>query len=94
MIHRLETDHRSVARSRRCNPRRVTLAAIAALTFGVSACDSAREDPADTTPGDTSIDAPIFDPSVEDGVDTETDEGRNSGFEADEPSGNVTDVND
>lgn len=94
MITGLETDQPSVAMSRRSHARRPILAAITVVMFGLSACSSSSENPVDTDPGDTSVGDPIFDPTVDEGVNTETDEGRNSGFEADEPSGNVTDVND
>lgn len=43
---------------------------------------------------DDPVEGPAFDVDVDDGVETETDEGRNVGFDDDEPSGNQTEIND
>jgi hypothetical protein len=76
-----------------------TLLALAAVSvLGVSACDDGDDGEPDTTLVDelqSDPDVP-FDPDVEGGVDTETDERSNQGFDDDEsgPAGNATDPND
>lgn len=54
------------------------------------ACSSDGASPESTVPEDI----PVFDSDVPEGVETDTDEGGNAGFDDDERSGNVTDVND
>lgn len=62
----------------------------ALCTTTLVACGSDSADPEPTVPDDI----PVFDSDVPEGVETETDEGRNMGFEDDEPSGNVTEITD
>jgi len=61
---------------------------LAATSLGLGAC--ASDDDQNNV---NQEDDPAYDVDVGDGVDTETDEGRNVGFEDDEPSGNQTEIN-
>jgi hypothetical protein len=66
----------------------LSIAGVVAL-LSLAACgDDASDQPDPSIPEDI----PVFDPDVPEGVDTETDEGRNLGFEDDEPSGRITDL--
>lgn len=69
--------------------RFVNIAVASIVTVGVIGC--ASDEPDEVDPSVVDDDAG-FDPEVPDGVGTETDEGRNQGFEEDEPSGNVEGV--
>ena len=75
----------------------VAVAIVAALAVGTTACSDDDGEPADTVVDDLDSDADVpFDNDVAPGVDTETDERGNLGFDDDEPGpvGNETDVND
>ncbi|WP_040495042.1 hypothetical protein [Ilumatobacter nonamiensis] len=70
----------------------MNIAVASIVTVGLIGC--ASDEPDDVNPDgvDEVDDDSGFDPEVPDGVGTETDEGRNQGFEEDEPSGNVDGV--
>ena len=78
-------------------PTVASMALVVGFALGVSACDS-DDDGDDGEPGVSVVDdADVpFDPDVPAGVDTETDERNNLGFDVDEPGpvGNQTDPND
>jgi hypothetical protein len=75
----------------------MALTLMAALSLGVAACDDDDSEPADTVVDEPDSDGDVpFDNDVPPGIDTETDERNNQGFETDEvgPVGNQTDPND
>ncbi len=75
----------------------VAVALVAALSFGVVSCDDDDSEPADTVVDELDSDGNVpFDNDVPPGIDTETDERNNQGFESDEPGevGNLTNPND
>lgn len=87
--------------TRSTSTRRGTGTAVAlALVFavGASSCDDGDEGEPDPTVVDELVDDPDvpFDPDVPGGVDTETDERNNQGFESENPGpvGNQTNPND
>jgi hypothetical protein len=78
------------------NIRTLTVAALVGM-LAVSACGSDDDRPTDTVVDELDSDADVpFDNDVAPGVDTDTDEGNNLGFDDDAPGpvGNQTDVND
>lgn len=77
---------------------RIRTFAVAALVgaLAVSACDSDDESPTDTVIDELDSDSDVpFDNDVPAGVDTDTDEGNNLGFDEDAPGpvGNQSDPN-
>lgn len=73
--------------------RRIVNIALAGIaTVGLIGCASDGSNDVNPDDVDVTDDDAGFDPDVSDGVGTETDEGRNQGFEEDEPSGNVEGV--